>query len=142
MVNLSTQAFKSIFQHKLYPHMLKVTPELNGKLFLCSPQKQAKTQPVFKTASFKTKYKLQHIKLNICIQGTKVTSHKQYLLGLLLSKNAKKKTHKQKHTSIFYTLFEKKWVINLQKQQLGKTFSSVYILQIQLSMMNVFNSMG
>ena len=34
MVSLSTQAFKSIFQHKLYPHMLKVTPELKWEIIL------------------------------------------------------------------------------------------------------------
>ena len=37
------------------------------KLFLCPPQKSAKTQPTFQTAVFYDKFALYHIKPNIYI---------------------------------------------------------------------------
>ena len=47
------------------------------------------------------KVTLYHIRLNICIQKTKFSSHNQYLFGLLFSRNAKKTCTDQ---SILWTL--------------------------------------
>ena len=77
---------------------------------------------------FKNKYTLWHIKLKICMKKTNFTSHKQYLFDPLLSK-------------VYYsafTLSEKKELTSLQKKQLQKTFSPVYMLSVQLTSMNVF----
>ena len=55
------------------------------------------------------------------IHKTKFTSHKQQVLGLGYSRNARKKdTCRPKYTLRFFTLSEKKRFANLQKQQLHK----------------------
>ena len=61
-----------------------------GKLFLCPPQKQAKTQPTFSTAIFRAKFTSWPIKLNTYMQEIKFALHKQYLIGLVFSKKQKK----------------------------------------------------
>ena len=50
----------------------------NGKLFLCPPQKQPKTQLMFSTAIFQTKFTLQPNKLNTYMKEIEFTSHKKY----------------------------------------------------------------
>ena len=77
----------------LYYHFITFLKELrncNRKLFLCPPQKYAKTQPTFQTAIFLIKCILWLIKLNIYMYKTKFTSQKQYLCCLLLSRNVKR----------------------------------------------------
>ena len=65
--------------------------------------------------------------LNIYIWKTTFTSHKQYLFGSFLSRNAKKTHTDTKYTAIFLTLSEKKRLANLQMQQLQKSFSQVFV---------------
>ena len=66
---------------------LSVEHNLNGKLSLCPPQKQAETKATFKTVISQSKFKIWHIRRNIYIQETKFTARRQYLFGLLFSGN-------------------------------------------------------
>ena len=61
---------------------------------------------------------LCHIKLNIYTQKTKFTSHKQYLLRLLFSRNAKKKNLKQTRISNLQTV---------KRDSYKSFFSSMYV---------------
>ena len=61
----------------------------NRKLYLCSPQNYAETQPTFYTVIFQNKFTLWHIRPHIYIWKTKFTSYKQYFFGLPFSRKAK-----------------------------------------------------
>ena len=56
---------------------------------------------------FNNKYTLWHIRLNICKQKTKFSSHKQYLLDLLFSRNAKKSCADQNTLQTFLLCLKK-----------------------------------
>ena len=58
----------------------------------------------------------------------KLTSHKQYFFRYLFSRNAKT-THRDQKLRSFFTLFELKRPINLQKLQL-EIFSSVFVIDV------------
>ena len=83
------------------------------------------------------------------MKKTNFTSHKQYLFGLLFSRNAKE-THADQSIlqgfvlqSIYYKVHypEKTVLINLEKKKMQKTFSSICMLLVPLVSMNVFYSM-
>ena len=80
---------------------------------------------------FQNEFMLCHIKLNIYTQKTKFTSHKQYLLRLLFSRNAKKKTSSR----LEYQTYK------LSNVTAIKVFSPVCMFLMQLASMNVFQFM-
>ena len=72
------------------------------------------------------------------MEKTNFTSYKQYLLGLLLSRNAKKTHAAQSIMKCFYSL-RKERTHDLQKKQLQKLFLQC-VLSVQLASMNAFTS--
>ena len=64
--------------------------------------KIGENKSTFQTAIFGAKFTFWPIKLNICMQESKFTSHKQYLIGLLFSIKVKKEdSYRPKCTSSF-----------------------------------------
>ena len=106
---------------------LKELRHYNRKLFLCAPQKQTETQLTFSTAIFQNEFTLCHMRLNIFIWKTELSSHKQYLLGLLFSKNAKN-THTGQSVLQTFLLCLKRNVKKPLKQVAAKRLSQVSII--------------
>ena len=101
---------------------LKELRNYNHKLFFSPPWKKAEIQLTFETFIFQNKFTLWHIRLNIYIWKIKFTFYKQYLLGHLFSRNAKKY-----HNSSFLTLSEKETYQKPSKvAPTKKYFPSVY----------------
>ena len=107
--------------------LLKELRNYNRRLFLCPPQKQAKTQADSKLLFLKINIHFdtsdqicayQKLKSSCYDKYTKLSktkffSHNQYLFGLLFCRNAKKDSNRPKYTINFVTLSEKKLLTNL-----------------------------
>ena len=84
------------------------------------------TQPTVYTAIFQNKFPFSYIRLNICILKTKFTSHKQYLLGLLFSRNAKKTHTDQSMLQAFLACLKRNISQTFEISSCKKSFRSVY----------------
>ena len=100
---------------------LKELRNCTRKLFLCPPQKYAKTQPAFLTA-IHGKFTLRHIKLCTC-RKTNLIFIKIFIWSSLFWKS-KENSHRPKYTLSFLTLSEKKRLKTLKSKATGKNYFS------------------
>ena len=116
---------------------LKELRNYNHKLFLYPPEDKRNHNQTTKT-TFQNKFKLWHVRLNTYIWKATFCFHKQYLFGLLFSRNPKK-THTGQSKLQNFLLGLKRNVLKSSSCKI--VFSRVCISLIKLSSMNVLYSM-